>query len=211
MDAPKKVMPGDVLTAASENELRAYVKSLQITKVVGGRYRRTADGTTIVIGRGRKSRGGGGECSALYADLAQDEGGWFITVRPGYVNNFVPEIGGNEITDVPAPELTVSAAGDVYVKITWEPGSAFNGTDYIPSGGTITDVDIIYNTSTPTDTEPEVNTTTGVATVDGVYHFIIATVTYDGVADSYSVAARRAGHRFATICGEECRVSWNGC
>jgi hypothetical protein len=216
MDAPKKVMPGEVLTARSENELRAFVKTLQITKVVGGRFRRTADGTILVIGQGRKARGGG-DCGALAVSIT---GAGVISVAAGFIDGNVasgssyagiPEMDGSLLTATPAPTLTATGAGSVYAKVTWEPAAADDGFGgFIASGGSVDEVEIIFSTSAPSNTAAEVDNVTGSPTTNGVYHWRMAVI---GVNESvYSVTLGKTGNRDVILCGDaECRLLWSGC
>jgi hypothetical protein len=205
----KKVKPGDPVTAKWANAL--YEKVMSCTPRSGPDIgiRAVKGGWVPWLKRRTKSGGGGGSCAALAISLAEVDGTWKATVAPGYVNNLMPEIASNPIDDDPAPTLTVSAAGGVYLQVQWEPGSSYNGIDWIPSGGTVNDADIIFSASVPSDTDPEVDIATGAPTTNGVYNFQLASVV--ATDDGFALSTTRPGHRFATICGEECRVSWNGC
>jgi hypothetical protein len=207
----KKVKPGEPVTAEWANALYDAVVARTPLPGVDVGIRQAKGGWVPWLKRRTGAGGaGGGGCAALAPSLAEVESVWKLSIAPGYLNNLMPEMGGVPLDADPAPTITISSTGGVYLQVQWQPNSTSDGIDYIPSGGVVIDADIVFASTPPTDTPPEVDAGTGAPTVNGVANFILATiVAKDG--GGYRFSTTRPGHRFAVICGEECQVSWNGC
>jgi len=97
-----------------------------------------------------------------------------VTIWPGDVgdgtNTLIPKIGATFINTSPAPELTISASGSVYIKATMD------------AVGVFTDAVIESASSLPTDTSTLRHRRIGTVTLSGV----VVTVTAQTVTTSVS-------------------------
>jgi hypothetical protein len=98
----------------------AWMRANQIGNVAGGKLKRTANGTTIEVSPVPKiARGGSVRPLTVIPGSDVDK----IRVVPGRINGVMVTLGGDPLDDSPPPELTITAAVTIYLKIVTTYGS----------------------------------------------------------------------------------------
>lgn len=124
--------------------------------------------------------------------------GYTVYVTTGISGDFVPTFDGNPVGD--SNRVTLTGTDSLYLKITWTPGVEYDAGDagyYITGGGTHVSSEFILADPRPTDTEAEVDFSTG-ATTDGVYHILWAFI--DSTLPPPTITASRCGNHQITFC-----------
>ena len=117
MDLPA-IERGMAILAEHINRITREVRSNQLTSVVGGRFNRTAMGTTIDIDKGFWGASGGTAvvCPFKVSD-ATVSGTKKVKIKSGLIDGRWPKGMG---PDLPDPELNVSGTGYVYCVIQYD-------------------------------------------------------------------------------------------
>ena len=203
---PKKVRPGDPITAQSYNDLLDVVASLGIAPGTGYRIKRTPGGQVLTI---KPGKGGGsvvaGGCTALKPTLALESAVWKLRISAGFSGDVVPDFAGGNLADVTPPAGTVSGATKLWLVAEWEPGIDDDGagTYWITSGGSLVAADFELAGTRPSETVAAVSET-GTVT-NGTYVFQWAEISSDG-AGGYVISANRCGNHQFTFCPDSLKL-----
>jgi len=150
-------------------------------------------------------------CESLIPSV---DGDGNLTVTPGLVTGMMgfadgttydgmPLMGATRLDNDPPPSMAYGGT-KVWLKIIWVPEAGGEAGFYHPDGGKIYGV-LVIEDDAPENVDSEVDVDTGEATVNGEYHYLIASSS-GGVLTSI-----RCGSRDVVFCGtNDVRAIWSG-
>ena len=144
------------------NKLVDVVYSFRITSVVGGSLERNTTGTTLVINPPPSAAGGGAiPCTALLPSMAAN----VLSISPGFVQPDDPLFNAIALSTIPAPTLTITAAGALYLLVDWTPVAAGAAPAFTMASCSSGNSRFVVQATPPAEVLAAVNPATGALTV----------------------------------------------
>lgn len=146
----------------------------------------------------------------LTPSIVQSGSDYLLYVSNGLSQDVTPAIDTGTVADTPAPYLTLTSPDVIsylWLVVEWEPNATLEGGDYfITSGGTHISSEFVESATRPTETEAEIDISTGAPT-NGVYAFCWAVL--DATTPPIRITAKRCGNHQFSFCPGSLRLMFD--